>query len=416
MHPIIEVKNISKRYNISHEKGGYISLRDVMMNVLKSPFSFLKQKAKAVTGIAKKEEFMALNDVSFTVNKGEVIGIIGHNGAGKSTLLKILSQITPPSKGEIIIRGTIGSLLEVGTGFHPELTGRENIFLNGAILGMTRVEIAKKFDQIVEFSDVGKFIDTPVKHYSSGMYVRLAFSVAAHMEPDILLVDEVLAVGDAEFQKKCISKMESITHEQGRTIIFVSHNLSAIEKICKKTILLDKGSIVKVGNTSDVITEYMNKQKSKSEIIVSEKNDLKNLIIRSVKLNNARNGLFQIPWDEPIDISINLDVLRPCNNVKINIPCSTMNDNAVFLSRNTDTDNVKCLDLDPGQQSVRIKINHNLRDGKYYLGLGITQENGPEFYNPYLGTLEVSTYGNGDYIQDNNKGIMNINSEWLISK
>lgn len=256
--PIIEIKNISKKYKITHERGGYIALRDVVMNIVKQPFSYLKTKAKSVAGLEKKEDFWALKDVNFTVNKGEVIGIIGRNGAGKSTLLKILSQITPPTEGEIIMRGSVGSLLEVGTGFHPELTGRENIFLNGAILGMGRKEIAEKFDQIVEFADIGKFLDTPVKYYSSGMYVRLAFSVAAHMEPDILLVDEVLAVGDAEFQKKCLGKMGDITKREGRTILFVSHNMGAIQQLCQKTILLKNGNVDFIGQTDQTIKKYSN--------------------------------------------------------------------------------------------------------------------------------------------------------------
>ena len=206
--PIITIKGIGKKYNITHQRGSYVALRDVLMNAIKSPFSFLKTKVKQVAGLETREDFWALKDIDFEVKKGEIIGIIGGNGAGKSTLLKILSQITPPTTGEIKIMGRVGSLLEVGTGFHPELTGRENIFLNGAILGMTQKEIAKKFDQIVKFAEIDKFLDTPVKYYSSGMYVRLAFSVAAHMEPDILIIDEVLAVGDVEFQKKCLGKME----------------------------------------------------------------------------------------------------------------------------------------------------------------------------------------------------------------
>ena len=254
--PIIEVRGVGKKYDIRHMRGGYIALRDVVMNVIKSPFSFLKSKAKQVVGLEKKEEFWALKDISFEVNKGEVVGIIGANGAGKSTLLKILSQITPPTEGEIILRGRVGSLLEVGTGFHPELSGRENIFLNGAILGMKRREIEEKFDQIVKFAGIEKFLDTPVKYYSSGMYVRLAFSVAAHMEPDILLVDEVLAVGDAEFQKKCLGKMNEITQTEGRTILFVSHNMAAIRSLCKKCILLNKGKIEIMGETEKVTAIY----------------------------------------------------------------------------------------------------------------------------------------------------------------
>ena len=206
MKPIIEVHNIGKKYKIAHQRGSYIALRDVLTNAFKHPFRYLKRRAKETFGI-DTEVFWALKDVSFSVEKGEVVGIVGHNGAGKSTLLKILSQITPPTTGEIKLHGTVGSLLEVGTGFHPELTGRENIMLNGAILGMTKKEIIRKFDEIVAFAGIEQFLDTPVKYYSSGMYVRLAFSVAAHLEPDILIVDEVLAVGDAEFQKKCLGKM-----------------------------------------------------------------------------------------------------------------------------------------------------------------------------------------------------------------
>ncbi|MDO8259922.1 MAG: ABC transporter ATP-binding protein, partial [Candidatus Magasanikbacteria bacterium] len=217
--PIIEIKNVSKKYQIKHQQGGYVALRDVIANVAKSPFKFFKHKAKVIIGKESEEEFWALKDIDFNIERGDTIGVIGHNGAGKSTLLKILTGITPPTEGEIIMRGRVASLLEVGTGFHPELTGRENIFLNGAILGMSKKEITAKFDEIVKFSGVEKFLDTPVKRYSSGMYVRLAFSVAAHMEPDILLVDEVLAVGDADFQKKCLGKMNEVTKKAGRTII-----------------------------------------------------------------------------------------------------------------------------------------------------------------------------------------------------
>jgi len=256
--PIIEIKNVGKKYNITHQRGGYVALRDVLANVFKNPFRFAKAKAKQVVGLTKKEEFWALREVSVEIKQGEIIGIIGRNGAGKSTLLKILTGITPPTEGEIVMRGRTASLLEVGTGFHPELTGRENIFLNGAILGMTKKEIVGKFNEIVTFSGVEKFLDTPVKYYSSGMYVRLAFSVAAHMEPDILLVDEVLAVGDAEFQKKCLGKIEEVAQGKGRTILFVSHNMAAIQRLCPKTIWLEKGKVKMFGETGEVIKLYLN--------------------------------------------------------------------------------------------------------------------------------------------------------------
>lgn len=249
MNPLaIEAKNIGKKYNIAHERGRYVALRDVIVSILKNPLRIFKKKTN--------EEFWALSGVDFSFAKGEIIGIIGKNGAGKSTLLKILSQITPPTTGEIVIRGRVGSLLEVGTGFHPELSGRENIFLNGAILGMKRSEIIKKFNEITAFASVEKFLDTPVKHYSSGMYVRLAFSIAAHMDPDILIIDEVLAVGDAEFQEKCLGKMNQISKEEGRTVLFVSHNLTTVQKLCKKCLLLENGKVKMIGNTNDVINAY----------------------------------------------------------------------------------------------------------------------------------------------------------------
>ena len=257
MQPIIEVKSIGKKYAIAHQRGGYIALRDVLTGIITKPFRFIKTKLQKVIGKDTKEPFWALKDISFNISRGEVVGIIGHNGAGKSTLLKILSQITPPTTGEIKIRGRVGSLLEVGTGFHPELTGRENIFLNGAILGMKKKEIEEKFSEIVSFAGIEQFLDTPVKYYSSGMYVRLAFSVAAHLDPDILIIDEVLAVGDAEFQKKCLGKMEEITGKEGRTILFVSHNMDAIRRLCKKTILIAKGEVKKIGETDDVINTYI---------------------------------------------------------------------------------------------------------------------------------------------------------------
>jgi ABC-type polysaccharide/polyol phosphate transport system ATPase subunit len=240
--PILEIQSISKKYRIQHLTGGYVSLRERMMNA----FKFERDL---------EEDFWALDSVSFSVQPGESIGIIGRNGAGKSTLLKILSKITPPSTGRIVSRGRIASLLEVGTGFHPELTGRENIFFNGSLLGMKHREIETKFDEIVSFSGVDKFLDTPLKHYSSGMQLRLAFAVAAFLEPEILIIDEVLAVGDAEFQKKCIGKMEDVS-KSGRTILFVSHNLPSLKTICKRGILLEKGKIIADQDIDTVVHQY----------------------------------------------------------------------------------------------------------------------------------------------------------------
>lgn len=242
MKPILEIQNISKKYTINHQAGGYLSLREKLLNALR-----FERK--------QREDFWALQDVSFTVEPGESIGIIGRNGAGKSTLLKVLSRITPPTKGRIISRGRMASLLEVGTGFHPELTGRENIFFNGSLLGMKRREIEAKFEEMVDFSGVEKFLDTPLKYYSSGMQLRLAFAVAAFLEPEILVIDEVLAVGDAEFQRKCIGKMEDVSRS-GRTILFVSHNLTAVENLCTRGVLLDKGNVMTQGDMPEVIRQY----------------------------------------------------------------------------------------------------------------------------------------------------------------
>lgn len=367
MEPIIEVTNISKTYKIRHEQGSYISLRDVIMNVVKNPFKSLKIKAKQVAGFEKREEFSALKDVNFSVSKGEVVGIIGKNGAGKSTLLKILSQITPPSTGEIRIQGRLGSLLEVGTGFHPELTGRENIFLNGAILGMPRKEIARKFDQIVEFAGVTKFLDTPVKYYSSGMYVRLAFSVAAHMEHDILLVDEVLAVGDSEFQKKCLGKMEEVTRQEGRTILFISHNMDAIQKLCTRTIMLEAGKIKKIGPTKEVIDYYLNTSHGQSAVsefsVKTEVEKARSAWIKKIAILRS-DGTFstQIPISESFKIKIDYTIHKPISGVILSMIIYSGGE-LLLISSESDTTR-KFRDYMPGEYTTTIDVP------AYLLGIG----------------------------------------------
>ncbi len=277
LSPIISVENLSKRYLLGHKtesRERYTALRDVVVRRTKS---LIRLAADTVRGQQvlfgdEVEEFWALRDVSFEVQSGEVVGVIGRNGAGKSTLLKVLSRITDPTEGRITLRGRIASLLEVGTGFHPELTGRENIFLNGAILGMTRQEIRQKFDEIVAFAEVEKFLDTPVKRYSSGMYVRLAFAVAAHLEPEILVVDEVLAVGDAEFQKKCLGKMQEVSRG-GRTVLFVSHQMAAVQALCDRGIFLSGGRIVKQGLVGEVIRHYLSESDQRSQLCLVDRHD-----------------------------------------------------------------------------------------------------------------------------------------------
>lgn len=254
MAPAISVTNLGKMYRLSHQGKRTDSFREAITSALMSPLRRLRQ----IRGTDETmEEFWALKDVSFDVQPGEVVGIIGRNGAGKSTLLKILSRIVEPTTGEIRLRGRVASLLEVGTGFHPELTGRENIYLNGSVLGMKKREIDRKFDEIVDFAEVEKFLDTPVKRYSSGMYVRLAFAVAAYLDPEILIVDEVLAVGDAEFQKKCLGKMKEVSTGTGRTVLFVSHNMAAVQSLCDTGVYLKSGAITAVGTVNSVIDKYM---------------------------------------------------------------------------------------------------------------------------------------------------------------
>lgn len=371
--PIVEVRKISKKFDITHQKGGYVMLRDVIKNVITAPFSFLKHKAKQISGFEKKEEFWALKNINFEVHKGETVGIIGPNGAGKSTLLKILSQITPPTEGEIILRGRVGSLLEVGTGFHPELTGRENIFLNGAILGMKKKEIAKKFDRIVEFAGIAKFLDTPVKYYSSGMYVRLAFSVAAHMEPDILIIDEVLAVGDAEFQKKCLGKMEEVTKKEGRTIFFVSHNLEAIKRLCARSLLLHEGKIIKSGSSSEVVEYYLNQGGGlNSTIEYPLRQNLPAQITKISILDKNSKPTAKLPINEGFKISVDYIVSKKIEKATLRLMFSS---EGQVLLNSTVSDKAATLEnYEPGKYTTVVSVPPSLLNvGHYYLFVGLQQ-------------------------------------------
>ncbi len=258
---IVAVESLGKRYRLSHQQPEpYLALRDVLASALAAPARWYRGRGHDIT---TAEDFWALKDVSFTIAPGEVVGVIGRNGAGKSTLLKVLSRITDPTEGRVTLRGRVASLLEVGTGFHPELSGRENVFLNAAILGMTRAETARKFDEIVAFAEVERFLDTPVKRYSSGMYVRLAFAVAAHLEPEILIVDEVLAVGDVEFQRKSLGRMRDVSRS-GRTVLFVSHNMAAVQALCSRAIWLEKGTVAFAGPVDETVSRYLAEAGSRS--------------------------------------------------------------------------------------------------------------------------------------------------------
>ncbi len=307
----IQVKGLSKQYRLGAKQEPYKTLRETLMDALIVPVRRLSSVFVDQESDPNVEPFWALKDVSFQVESGEVLGIVGRNGAGKSTLLKILSRIVEPSEGEARIYGRVGSLLEVGTGFHPELTGRENIFLNGAILGMSRSELRRKFDEIVAFADIDKFLDTPVKRYSSGMYVRLAFAVAAHLEPETLLVDEVLAVGDAAFQKKCLRKMGDVAKE-GRTVLFVSHNMAAITSLCTRSLLIDCGRVVLCGPPQSVVEEYLSRSRSYSSLPLSERKDRKGngrLRFTNVSVLNSRlERVESVTSGQDISISIEYDI------------------------------------------------------------------------------------------------------------
>ena len=403
---IIEVRGLGKKYIINHQQERYSALRDVMVNKIKN-----LGKKKLDTG--EQEEFWALTDVSFDIKPGDKVGIIGRNGAGKSTLLKLLSRITEPTTGSIKINGRVASLLEVGTGFHPELTGRENIFLNGAILGMSKQEIKKKFDEIVEFAEVEKFLDNPVKRYSSGMYVRLAFSVAAHLEPEILIVDEVLAVGDAQFQKKCLGKMGDVSKE-GRTVLFVSHNMGAIQQLCEKGILLNKGNLCCYDGIKAVMSKYTTESIEAPSVVdlTNYRNAYGNNEIEVIQINliNSINNSFSICWDDHLEISILIKVNKKISGVCFNIGCTSIEQTPLFIT--SCSDNNQVFGFETGTYVINSKIYQNLKPGKYILSLSITSGTAYYYRNTSAATVEVSSVSkNRDYTYDD-YGYVYLNSEW----
>ena len=364
--PLIKVESVSKSFLLKHQQGTpYSTIRETFTAQVKGLF-----RRSAKNNFQDTEEFWALRDVSFDIYQGERIGIIGRNGAGKSTLLKILSRIITPTKGRITIEGRVASLLEVGTGFHPELTGRENIFLNGAILGMQKDEITRKFDEIVDFAEVERFLDTPVKRYSSGMYVRLAFAVAAHLEPEILIVDEVLAVGDSIFQKKCLGKMEDVS-KAGRTVLFVSHNMATIAALCNKTILLDKGQVLAVGETEKMIHAYLNSGKKNSgenmdDSVPDPEAKLKIRRVRILDQNLQSNA--EVHNETKGFIEITFEVLKDGRGYDLAIHLTHLQHGPIFTTCLKDSDITKndVRSWRKGIYTYRIELPLSiLRDGDY---------------------------------------------------
>lgn len=366
------------------------------------------------------DEMWALRGVSIEIKQGEILGIIGRNGAGKSTLLKILSRVTAPTSGEVRVRGRIASLLEVGTGFHPELTGTENIFMNGAILGMTNAEIRRKFDEIIAFAEVEKYLDTPVKRYSSGMYVRLAFAVAAHLDPEILIIDEVLAVGDVAFQKKCLGKMGKVATE-GRTVLFVSHNLETLKQVCDRMVLLRDGRILKDGSVGQVIHEYVSLSAVSRNIVELTDRDnvsgFNGVRVKKVRLLNGVGETFAVPWNGRIHLKMEMEVTRTVPNVNFGLGITNLEGTGILTVHCTDTGDEPVM-LHPGSYEIEVKLENPLRIGTYKLLIGAHEASARTsiFYIPDAIQFEVTSSGSTDHqYMDYNNGLVNGKSDWKVS-
>lgn len=365
MRPIIKVEGLGKQYRLGARAQKFPTLRDTLASAVRKPFDVLRANGHS-------EMFWALRDVGFEVAPGEVIGVIGRNGAGKSTLLKILARITEPTTGRVELYGRVASLLEVGTGFHPELTGRENVFLNGAILGMRKTEISRKFDEIVAFAEVEKFLDTPVKHYSSGMYVRLAFAVAAHLEPEILIVDEVLAVGDAMFQKRCLGKMNQVARG-GRTVLFVSHNMRAVAQLCSRCIWINEGQVVSRGSANEVVVDYLSSvQPQKMDGLITQEMHYATpeelSFLRIELLNEESNPAVISYFGQPLRFRVEFDVLKPLEQARLGLVINKFDETIVCAIQHTDAE-LDLLDLQPGRYVAHIQVDVPLVPGPYYIAL-----------------------------------------------
>lgn len=404
--PAIEVSGLSKRYVIEHESR-HDNLRDTLHHTARK----LWRRFRWGTGFAR-EEFWALRDVSFSVEPGEVVGIIGRNGAGKSTLLKILSRITEATTGRVTLRGRVASLLEVGTGFHPDLTGRENIFLNGAILGMSRAEIRYKFDEIVAFAEVEKFLDTPVKRYSSGMYVRLAFAVAAHLEPEILIVDEVLAVGDAAFQKKCLGKMQAVAQGSGRTVLFVSHNLPAVQTICGAGVLLEHGRLAERGPIGPVVAKYLRQLQTNSGSQVPQGG--RALTLAAVRASTEGCAINELVAAQPSKIQLIISAARPFEDVRITVGFTDSAGQRIFALASFHSGHF--MSLVPGDNQVQVDFTPpTLFPGTFSLDVGFYSRAGDALLEAYgaafVSFLEPDRSPTGEPIPAS-FGVIRVDSHW----
>lgn len=366
----IKVEKISKRYTIG-SMVGQKTFRETINDTVAAPFRRMRSALRGQAAMGNTQEFWALRDVSFNVNRGEVVGIIGRNGAGKSTLLKVLSRITEPTAGYAEVHGRVGTLLEVGTGFHPELTGRENVYLNGTILGMSRSEISRKFDEIVAFAEVEQFIDTMVKHYSSGMYLRLAFAVAAHLEPEILIVDEVLAVGDAQFQKKCLGKMGEIA-DQGRTVLFVSHDLTAINSLCQRVIWLDKGCVREIGSTRAVVANYLNHATQHDSVNITRSQvGSGEMVLHAVRAVQYAEPTTILDCHADWTLEIEYEIKRPVRGSRLFVLIKNLRGEYIFGSSDYDDPTPQVLDRTVGHWISRVAMPTNIfKTESIYLTVG----------------------------------------------
>jgi homopolymeric O-antigen transport system ATP-binding protein len=415
----IRAKNLGKLYRIGKKRERYNTLRDALAEAASVPFRWFQGNGN---GNAPEETIWALKDVSFEIKQGEVVGIIGRNGAGKSTLLKILSRITEPTEGLAEIHGRVGSLLEVATGFHPELTGRDNIYLNGAILGMKKAEINHKFDEIVAFAEVENFIDTPVKHFSSGMYMRLAFAVAAHMQPEILLVDEVLAVGDAEFQKKCLGKIGEVAKE-GRTVFFVSHNMAAIQSFCTEAILLDQGLIVSRGKTISVVEDYLKMVtrqdlSSSSDLSsVPRESGMKRIFVEGYVNGNRLVGQHTFSLEEDLKFELVLGLPEPMGQCTMGIHFEDQMGTRVYAVNSRWE--LKHIPLNSGRHIVECLIRTiPLVPGRYYISIGFTSGDHQVDWLERVSCIEFAErdiYGTGE-LPWAGQGYFLSRANWTISK
>ena len=423
----IEVSNLSKRYRIGLKEEIHDTFVGSIGSWLRSPLSNYRRvhNLSSFSDNGESDDIIwALKDVSFNINRGEVVGIIGKNGAGKSTLLKILSRITEPTSGEALVNGNVASLLEVGTGFHPELTGRENVYLNGTILGMRRDEIDRKFDEIVNFSDIDRFIDTPVKRYSSGMYVRLAFSIAAHLEPDILLVDEVLAVGDIEFQRKCLGKMDEVA-KKGRTVVFVSHNMGSVGRLCQSAILIGDGGIVAEGEVNEVISQYVNSSTSNlfspNATVFFPDDPEKKAYIKSIRILDSKgNANSCLDQSKPFRIEVIYFVRESCA-IYSGATLLTLDETVtIFNSREIETATNDSVKRSRGEYKSTLEFPGGILNCRpYYAKVGI-QNMGISYDLKISSAFELVDFGDIGNFQttqnDRKKGLLAITLSWESEK